>query len=139
VLIQGEEQMTITFARRLFLAAGIYGLAVLTPLFFLEDVIGEYDPPAITHAEFYYGFVCTAFAWQIVYLMMSRDPLRFRPMLIPAIIGKTGFALSVFVLVARGRLAGQNAILPAIDLLLAALFAWAYRALGSLTQETEQK
>jgi hypothetical protein len=123
--------MTIKFARRLFLVAGLYGIAVVTPLFFLEHTIGEYAPPAITHAEFYYGFVCTAFAWQVVYLMMSRNPLRLRPVLIPAITGKAGFGLSVFALVARGRLAAQDAVLPSIDLLLAALFAWAYVALGS--------
>src|SRR5262245_22283861 len=128
--------MTIKFAERLFLGAGIYGMAVITPMFFLEHLIGEYGPPSITHAEFYYGFVCTVFAWQIVYLMMSRDPLRLRPMLIPAIIGKAGFALSVFALVARGRLRAQDAVLPAIDLLLAALFAWAYVALGSHRNQT---
>jgi hypothetical protein len=123
--------MTIQFARRLFLSAGIYGMVVIVPLFFLEPFIGEHAPPPITHAEFYYGFVCTAFAWQVVYLMMSRDPLRFRPMLIPAIMGKAGFAVSVFVLYAQGRLAAPDVVLPAIDLLLAGLFAWAYVALGS--------
>jgi hypothetical protein len=123
--------MTIKFARRLFLGAGLYGMACVAPLFFLERLIGGYDPPLITHAEFYYGFVCVTFAWQIVYLMMARDPLRLRPMLIPAIVGKAGFAVSVFVLFAQGRLAAQNVVLPAIDLVLAGLFAWAYVALGS--------
>ena len=123
--------MTIKFARRLFLGAGLYGMACVAPLFFLKRLIGGYDPPLITHAEFYYGFVCVTFAWQIVYLMMARDPLRLRPMLIPAIVGKAGLAVSVFVLFAQGRLAAQNVVLPAIDLVLAGLFAWAYVALGS--------
>jgi hypothetical protein len=126
--------MTIKLARCLFLGAGIYGLAIISPMFFLENLIGEYDPPAFTHAEFYYGFVCTAFAWQLVYLMMFRDPLRLRPVLIPAIIGKAGFAISVFVLFAQGRLATRNLLLPSIDLVLAALFAWAYVALRSYPQ-----
>jgi hypothetical protein len=126
--------MTITFARRLFLGAGIYGVAVITPMFFSEGLIGELDPPPITHAEFYYGFVCTAFAWQLVYLMMFRDPLRLRPMLIPAILGKAGFAISVFALFAQGRLAARNLVLPSIDLVLAALFARAYVALRSYPQ-----
>jgi hypothetical protein len=123
--------VTIRFARRLFLAAGVYGMIVLAPLFFLENLIGEYAPPPITHAEFYYGFVCVAFAWQVVYLMLALDPLRFRPVLVPAILGKAGFAISVFALFARGRLAAQDLVLPSIDLLLAALFAWAYVALGA--------
>ena len=122
--------MTIKFAQRLFLAAGIYGVAVLAPLLFLEDQIGVHDPPVVSHPEFYYGFVCTALAWQIVYLMMSRDALRFRPMLVPAIVGKAGFAISVFVLLAVGRVPATRIILPSIDLLLALLFVWAYVALG---------
>lgn len=130
--------MTITFARRLFLGAGLYGLAVITPMFFLENLIGEYEPPSITHAEFYYGFVCTAFAWQLVYLMMSRDPIRLRPMLIPAIIGKAGFGISVIALFAQGRLAARNLVLPSIDLILAVLFAWAYVALRSHPQPDVQ-
>jgi hypothetical protein len=123
--------VTITFARRLFLAAGIYGIAVLAPLFLVEHLIGEYDPPSITHTEFYYGFVCTALAWQIVYLMISRDPLRLRPMIIPAILGKAGFGISVYVLFAQGRLGARNLLLPSIDLVLAVLFAWAYVELRS--------
>ena len=123
--------MTIKFARRLFLGTGLYGLAVIVPLFFMEPLIGQLDPPAITHAEFYYGFVFTALAWQIVYLMMSRDPIRFRPMLLPAITSKAGFALSTFILCAQGRLAARNLVLPSIDLLMAVLFAWAFVALGA--------
>lgn len=121
--------MTIRFAQRLFLGAGIYGVAVTVPMFFVENFIGEYDPPSITHAEFYYGFVCAAFSWQLVYLMMVREPVRWRPLLVPAIVAKAGFAISTFALCALGRLTAQNLVLPAIDLILAALFAWAYVAL----------
>src|ERR1700730_4075403 len=102
--------MTLKVARRLFLAAGIYGLAVTAPMFFLENQIGQYDPPSISHSEFYYGFVCTAFAWQLSYLMLWRDPLRFYPMLIPASVGKAGFAISVLVLFGQGRLASRNIV-----------------------------
>jgi hypothetical protein len=125
--------MTIKFARYLFLAAGIYGLAIVTPLFFLEMQLSEQFPPPITHPEFYYGFVCVTLAWQFVYLMMWRDPLRFRPMLIPAIMGKAGFAISALVLFALQRLEAASVWLASIDLFLAALFAWAFLALGGLT------
>lgn len=121
--------MSITFAQRLFLVAGIYGVLVVTPLFFLERLISENDPPAITHPEFFYGFACVTLAWQVVYLMMSRDPLRYRPLLIPGILGKAGFAVCAIALCAQGRLPPQNLVLPAIDLVLAGLFAWAFVAL----------
>jgi hypothetical protein len=122
--------MTIKFARRLFLFAGIYGVAVIVPMFFLEGQFDTYDPPGITHPEFYYGFACAALAWQIVYLMMSRDPVRLRPMLIPAVVGKAGFGLFVLGLVLLGRIPAHRFLLPSVDLLLAVLFIWAYVALG---------
>jgi hypothetical protein len=37
--------MTITFARRPFLGAGICGVVVLVPMFFLGRLIGEHVPP----------------------------------------------------------------------------------------------
>lgn len=39
------------FAKRVFLAAGIYGLIVMLPFYFLENKIGCDFPPAITHPE----------------------------------------------------------------------------------------
>src|SRR6267378_5544383 len=44
------------FAKVVFWVAGIWGLVVITPLYFLFDLIGKQDPPAITHPGFYYGF-----------------------------------------------------------------------------------
>jgi hypothetical protein len=126
--------MTISIAQRLFLIAGIYGLVVIPPLFFLEKQLGERYPPAITHPEIYYGFVWVTFAWQIVYLMMWREPLRFFPILVPAIMGKAGFAISVFVLFAQGRVEAVTVGSASIDLVLAALFVWAFLALRGQTR-----
>jgi hypothetical protein len=126
--------MTITFARRLFLVAGVYGVAVVVPLFFLEKQIGEQSPPPLTHPEWYYGFASLTLAWQIVYLMMSRDPLRYRPMIIPAILGKAGFAISVLALFAQGRLEAAGVWLPSVDLIFVVLFVWAFFGLESQTK-----
>lgn len=41
------------FARVVFMIAGIYGLIVMTPQYFLEAKTGQDFPPAITHPEFY--------------------------------------------------------------------------------------
>jgi hypothetical protein len=41
------------FARGVFLVAGIYGLLVLTPIYFLEARIGRETPPPITHPEYF--------------------------------------------------------------------------------------
>ena len=37
------------FAKIIFWIAGIWGVLVLTPLYFMFDLIGRKDPPPITH------------------------------------------------------------------------------------------
>ena len=51
------------FARTVFTCAGIWGLVVLSGLYFSVDLIGSLDPPPITHRDFYYGFVAVAVTW----------------------------------------------------------------------------
>jgi hypothetical protein len=47
----------MTFARRAFLFGAIWGLFILIPHAFTEGRIGRDHPPAITHPEYFYGFV----------------------------------------------------------------------------------
>lgn len=79
------------FAKYTFLVAGIYGLVALVPQYFLADKIGRDFPPAITHPEYYHGFVGVALAWQIAFLIISRNPARYRLMMLPAILEKAAF------------------------------------------------
>jgi len=62
------------FAKIVFLVAGIYGLLILTPMYFLENKIGRDTPPAITHPEYFYGFVGVALAWQVLFLVSRAIP-----------------------------------------------------------------
>jgi len=116
----------MNFAKRIYLIAGIYGLVVLLPQYFLELKTGRDFPPAITHVEYYYGFVGIAVAWQFAFLVMARNPVRYRPLMIPAILEKAAFAIPTIVLFLGGRL--QVTLLAAglIDLLLGMLFVVAY-------------
>lgn len=114
------------FARRVFLLAGIYGLAVLVPQYFLEARIGRDMPPEITHPEFYYGFVGVALAWQVLYLLVASDPLRYRPVMLVGVLAKCSFFAAVLVLVLLGRTAMPMLAAASIDLLLAAFFVVAY-------------
>jgi len=66
------------FSSFVFLVAGTYGLIVLLPGFFGEKTLAEKMPPPVTHPEFYYGFFGVATAWQVAFLIISRDPQRFR-------------------------------------------------------------
>ncbi len=118
------------FARRLFLIAGIYGLVVLVPLYFLADRLGADSPPEITHREFYYGFLGVAIAWQVLFLILASDPRRFRPMIIPAVLEKLGYGITVIVMLTCGEISGGPAAGGLIDLVLAVLFAYAFVRVG---------
>jgi hypothetical protein len=118
------------FAKVVFWVAGIWGLLVVTPLYFLFDVIGKKDPPAITHPGFYYGFAGCALAWQIAFLFIGREPVRLRPMMIPSVVEKFTFGVAVVALVMQGRMHSGDLVFAATDLTLGVLFAAAYMATG---------
>lgn len=114
------------FAKIVFTAAGVYGLLVLLPQYFLEGRYGRDFPPPVGHPEHYYGFVGLAVAWQIAFLMIARDPVRYRPLMIAAVLEKLSFGVAAFVLYAAGRVAPLLLAPAGLDLLLGALFAAAY-------------
>jgi hypothetical protein len=116
----------VTFARRAFTWAAYYGVCVLGLMYFIEDRIGRDDPPAITHPEYFYGFLAVALTWQLVYWTIGRDPVRFRPIMPLACLAKTGFFATVAVLVLLGRTSPRVLAGASTDLALAALFlvAW---------------
>lgn len=114
------------FAKIVFWVAAIWGVLVLTPLYFMFDLIGRKDPPPITHPGFFYGFVGTALAWQIAFFVIARDPVRHRPLMIPSMLEKISFVVAVVVLVGQGRMHSSDLVFPGVDLLLGILFAVAY-------------
>jgi hypothetical protein len=114
------------FSRTVFLVAGIYGIIVLAPGFFTEKVLAEKMPPAITHPEFYYGFFGVGLAWQVAFLIIARDPQRFRPMIPAAMLEKFSYAIACAVLFALGRVPMIVVGGGAGDLVLGVLFTMAY-------------
>jgi hypothetical protein len=114
------------FAKVLFLIAGIYGLLALLPQYFLEEQNGRNYPPPITHPEYYYGFVGVALAWQVLFLILAKDPVRFRPAMIPAILEKMGFGVATVILYWQHRLSAFMFGCGVVDLIFAALFVAAY-------------
>jgi len=109
-----------------FLVAGVYGLIVLLPAYFLEEQVGRDFPPPITHPEYYYGFVGVAVVFQIVFLILSRDPVRYRLMMIPSILEKASFAIPAVVLYGQQRIPTITLGLAMIDAVLGVLFVIAY-------------
>jgi len=114
------------FAKVVFWVAGSWGLLVITPLYFLFDVIGRQDPPAITHPGFYYGFAGCALAWQIAFLLIGANPARLRPMMIPSVVEKFTFGIAVVALVMQGRMHRTDLVFAVTDVTLGVLFVAAY-------------
>lgn len=117
----------MTPVQRLFHIAGIYGLAVLLPQYFLEDRLGRDFPPPITHPEHFYGFIGVAAAWQIAFLIIARDPVRYRPIMLAGALEKFAFGIAAAVLFLQGRLATTTFAFGVIDLVMGALFVAAWR------------
>ena len=114
------------FARVAFLIAGVWGIVVLTPLYFLVDLTGrQYDAP-VDYPQFFYGFLSVAMAWQIAFLVIGSSPARFRPLMIPSIVEKFGHVTGVAVLYGQGRLSVADATAAGPDLLLGVLFVLAF-------------
>lgn len=118
------------FARFLFSIAGIYGVLVLLPQYFLEAKTGRDFPPAITHPEYYYGFIGIALSWQVLFLILARDPVRYRAMMIPAVLEKATFGVAAIVLFLFQRVSAVMLGFGIVDLIFGALFVVAYAKTG---------
>ena len=115
------------FAKRVFQVAGIYGLLVLLPQYFMEQKVGRDFPPAVTHPEFYYGFVGVAVAWQVLFLIIARDPVRYRLVMLPAVMEKATFGFAAIALFFQHRIPTMLLPFALLDLVLGGLFLAAYR------------
>jgi hypothetical protein len=119
------------FAKIVFWIAGIWGVLLLTPLYFIFNVIGRQDPPPITHPGFYYGFVGAALAWQVVFFVIATNPARFRPLIIPSIFEKLTYGIAVVALFLQGRIGSSDLAFGSVDLLFAILFLVAFVKLSA--------
>jgi hypothetical protein len=112
----------MSFARHVFLIAGLLGVMAVLPLYFLEGLISRYQPPPINNPIYYYGFLGVTLSWQVGFLAIARDPARFRPMMIPAVLEKATFGFAAVALVLMGRAPGIVLALGLFDLTLGVLF-----------------
>ena len=114
------------FAKIVFIAAGIWGLAVLPPFYWLVDITGRhYDVPT-QYPQFFYGFMSITLAWQIAFLVIGSNPARFRPLMVPSMLEKFGYVVTLAVLYAQGRVSSTDAQAIVPDLILGVLFVAAF-------------
>ena len=77
-------------ARLIFAIAAIYGIAVLVPGLFIESS-GALAFVELSNPEYYYGFYGSALVWQFAFLAIASDPVRYRPLMLVAVLEKAAF------------------------------------------------
>jgi len=110
--------------------AGIYGIIVIVPGFFTQAQYSAMFPPAVNHLEFYYGFHSVTLAWQIAFLVMAADPLKYRMLLVPAMVEKGFFPAFIVWLYSTGRVSVMMLGLSCVDVVFLGLFALAFSSTG---------
>lgn len=100
--------------------AATYGLLALLPQYLRAPGSGA---EVVT-----YGFIGTAAAFQLVFLVIARDPVRYRALMPVAVVEKLAFAVPVATLFGLGKVPAAVLAFGAIDLGLGAGFALAWRA-----------
>lgn len=110
------------FAKYTFLVAGTYGVLVLVPQYFLLERNGRDFPPAITHPEYYYGFVGIALVFQLIFFVISTNPIKYRALIGISILEKLAFAVPAAILFSNKMLSPSIFAAGMIDALLGVLF-----------------
>lgn len=114
------------FATWTFRIAGAIGLLQIIPLYFYERQLAIDMPPALNHPEYYYGFAGVTLAWQVAFLVIASDPLRYRPLMPVAMLEKASFVLAALWLLSQGCLPMMILAGAALDLVYGLGFIGAY-------------
>lgn len=118
-----------------FRLAGAIGLLQIVPLYFYEQQLAVDMPPALNHPEYYYGFAGVTLAWQVAFLVIGGDPLRYRPLMPVAMLEKAGFVGAACWLFVQGRLPNLILAFAGLDLLYGLGFVAAYLATRRLAEQ----
>jgi len=110
------------FAQVVFRTAGICGVLAILPCYFIEKQIGQYIPPPITHPEFYYALLGIVLAWQILFLIISRNPARYVAIIPAACVEKFSYAILAMIMFAQSRLSLNMFVIGLADLIFGILF-----------------
>jgi hypothetical protein len=116
----------MNIAKWIFRIAGIYGILVIAPLYFMESLIGRDNPAGITHPEFFYGFVCVTLAAQFMFLVIASDPSRYRPLMVVAMWEKFSYVVACIMLLRNHRVPATTALFCFLDFVLGVLFVFAW-------------
>ena len=114
------------FAKVVFVGGGIWGFAIVTPLYVLRHTVMQQHPSLATDPEFFYAFLAVTMAWQLAFVTIGLDPVGLRKLMIPAMVEKFGYVLTMVLLWLRGQAPGSEALLAIPDCALGLLFMAAF-------------
>ena len=114
------------FAKFAFIGAGIWGIAVLTPFYWLVDVTGRHYASPTEYPHFFYGFFTITMAWQFAFLVIGSNPGRFRPLMIPSMFEKISYVVLLLILYSRSRITTADVQAAVPDFILFVLFVIAF-------------
>jgi len=120
----------VKFARIVYGIAAVYGFVSLLPLYFLLEKVGRDAPPPITHPEFYYGFLGVTLLWQLVFVMIAKNPVRYRSLIPITILEKFVYTVPVVLLYFAGRVHANIMQSSLVDPVFGILFIGAYFRAG---------
>jgi hypothetical protein len=80
------------FAKIVFSTAGALGILAMIPMYLAS---GSYR---------YYGSLGGLVAWQFAFFVIATDPRRYRPMMIPALMEKLLWVLTLITVYLQGRM-----------------------------------
>src|ERR1700712_5647255 len=99
-----NKERDVKISRNIFRISGIYGILILTPQLFREGAFATAGVP-LSHPEFFYGFFLFSLAFQLLFLIISTDPVKYRPAMLACFIEKGGHITSCVLLFLHHRLA----------------------------------
>lgn len=114
------------FAKYAFIGAGVWGIAVLTPFYWLVDVTGRRYAPPTEYPHFFYGFFAITMAWQFAFLVIGSNPIRFRPLMVPSMFEKFSYVVTLVVLYNQARISAADVQAAIPDLILGIIFVVAF-------------
>lgn len=114
------------FAKVVFIAAGVWGIVVLTPLYFLVDITGRQYAAPTDYPNFFYGFLAITMAWQLAFLVIGTDPGRFRLLMLPSIFEKASYVVTLLLLYGQARISSADVMAAVPDSVLGVLFVIAF-------------
>jgi hypothetical protein len=116
----------MAFARLAYLLAGLWGVVVIA-LGYASYVTGaDQSLAAIARPEMIHGFFLTAMPWQLLFLVISRDPLRYNAVMPVTVLEKLPFAAITLAMFAKGQVSPTMGFFAAMDGLLGVCFCVAY-------------